>query len=79
MVQVCEFLPSLVLISSFLLSLFLDIIDSSKMMVVLDLAELQVQKSAVDALCLGVELEKECEICLLHMNYKSRLEIPCHC
>ena len=62
----CEFLPSLVLISSFLLPLFLDTIDSSKMIVVLDLAELCVQKSAVDALCLGVELEKECEICLLH-------------
>lgn len=78
MVQVCESLPSLVLISSFLLPLFLDTIDSSKMIVVLDLAELQVQKSAVDALCLGMELEKECEICLLHMKYKSRLESPCH-
>lgn len=33
-----ESLPSLVLISSFLLSLFLDTIDSSKMIVVLDLA-----------------------------------------
>lgn len=39
------------------------------MIVVLDLAELQVPKSAVDALCLGVELEKGCEICLLHMKY----------
>lgn len=70
MVQVCESLPSLVLISSFLLSLFLDTIDSSKMIVVLDLAELKVQKSEVDAFCLGVELEKGCEICLLHIKYK---------
>lgn len=70
MVQVCESLPSLVLISSFLLSLFLDTIDSSKMIVVLDLAELKVQKSEVDALCVGVELEKGCEICLLHIKYK---------
>lgn len=79
MTQICKSHPNLVLTSYFLLSIFLlDVTDSSKLILVLDLAELQVQTSAGDVLCLAGEMGKGCEICLSHMKYKSRLENPCH-